>query len=215
MNLILLGPPGSGKGTQAKKLAETLRIPHVSTGDIFRQNIAEQTELGLQVKSILDAGQLVPNEVTDQMVKNRLEQPDCVNGFILDGYPRNVHQAEYLDSITQLDRAINIEVSDAEVTKRLSSRRSCPKCKKVYNLLAVPPKAEGKCDACGADLIIRDDDKPEVIADRLIVYHEQTEPILDYYRDKELLADIDGTIGIDAVTTEILKILGINLKPTA
>jgi adenylate kinase len=204
MNLILLGPPGSGKGTQAKLLAEKLSVPHISTGDIFRQNIKNQTELGLQVKSILDAGELVPNEVTDELVKNRLAEADCVNGFILDGYPRNLHQCEQLDIMTKLDKAINVIVSDEEVTKRLSSRRSCPKCKKIYNLLFNPPAVEGKCE-CGSDLILRDDDTPEVIANRLKVYHEQAEPILNYYKEKGNLVDVNGEIGKENVFAEILE----------
>ena len=213
MKLILLGPPGSGKGTQAKKLAEKLSIPHISTGDIFRQNIANKTELGLKVKAIVDAGNLVPDELTDALVEDRLAEEDCKTGFILDGYPRNLHQGEALDGMVDIDYAINVQVSDEEVTKRLSGRRYCPECKKTYHVVFNPPAVEGKCD-CGADLIIRDDDKPEVIQDRLNVYHEQTEPIIEYYQNKGNLLNVNGAQDIDLVLAEILQKLGVE-SPTS
>ncbi len=209
MKIILLGPPGSGKGTQAKLLAEKLKVPHISTGEIFRENIKKQTEMGIQVKSILDAGDLVPSEITDVMVKNRLAEVDCANGFILEGYPRNLHQCEALDTMTKLDKAININVSDEEVTKRLSARRTCSKCKKIYNLDFNPPKVEGKCK-CGGDLILRDDDKPEVITNRLNVYHESAIPILEFYKTKGILVDVNGEVGLENVLTEILNKLGVS-----
>jgi len=204
MNIILLGPPGSGKGTQAKMLAENLSLPHVSTGDIFRDNIKNQTELGVQVKAIIDSGKMVSDDLTNQLMQNRIAEPDCANGYILDGYPRNIVQVEFWNTIAKIDKAINVQVSDEEVTNRLSARRSCPVCKKIYNLNYNPPAVEGKCE-CGADLVIRDDDKPEVIAERLKLYHNSTEPIIEYYRNKGILIDIDGTLGIDLVLAEILE----------
>jgi len=210
MNLVLLGPPGSGKGTQAKMLVEKLSIPHISTGEIFRGNMKDKTELGIQITEIMKAGQFVSDEITNEIVKNRLAESDCANGFIIDGYPRNLNQAEALNTMTKLDKAINMKVSVEEITRRLSLRRSCPNCNRIFNKVFNPPQVEGKCDACGTDLIIRNDDKPEVITDRLRIYHEQTEPIIDYYRNKGLLIDIDGETGAENVFVEILSKLGIN-----
>lgn len=208
MNIIIFGPPGSGKGTQAVKIAAEFNVPHISTGDIFRQNIKDETELGLQVKSILDAGQLVPDEVTNDLMKDRLGKEDCANGFILDGFPRNLIQAKALDAFTSIDHVLNVKVSDEEVTKRLTGRRYCHACKKTYHILFNPPQVEGKCE-CGTDLIIRDDDKLEVVQDRLRVYHEQTKPVLDYYVEKGIIKDVNGEQSIDAVFDEILTTLGI------
>jgi len=204
MNIVLLGPPGSGKGTQAKKLAENLSLPHISTGDIFRENMKNKTELGLQVKEIINAGNLVSDELTNQLMQNRVAEPDCANGYILDGYPRNLVQAEFWDNVAKIDKAINVQVSDVEVLNRLSARRSCPACKKIYNLDFNPPVVEGKCE-CGADLVLRDDDKPEVIAERLRIYHELTEPVIEFYRNNGILVDINGASGIDSVLAEILE----------
>jgi len=215
MNLVPIGPPGSGKGTQAKMLAEKLSISHISTGEIFRDNMKRQTELGIQITEIMKTGQLVSDEITDQIVRNRLAQPDCANGFILDGYPRNLHQAEALDTMAKLDKVINIQVSETEIARRLSSRRSCPSCNRIFNKVFNPPKVEGKCDFCATELIIRNDDTPEVIADRLRVYNEQTKPILDYYNNKGIVIDINGEIGAENVFVEILSKLGVNEQISA
>ncbi len=212
MNLILLGPPGSGKGTQAKLIVEKYGIPQISTGDMLREAVAKGTELGKEAKKYMDAGQLVPDEVVIGIVKERLQQPDCEKGFILDGFPRTIPQAEALDKILEelgkkIDAVINIQVPEEEVVKRIVNRRTCKNCGAVYHLIYNPPKEDNKCDKCGGELYQRDDDKEEVVRQRYKVYKEQTEPLVEYYAKKGVLYNIDGTKNIEEVFAEIDKIL--------
>lgn len=212
MNIIMLGPPGAGKGTQAQMLAEKYGIPQISTGDILRAAVAEGTELGKKAKEYMDKGQLVPDEVVIGIVKERLSKPDCEKGFILDGFPRTVAQAEALDGILKemgkkIDYVINIVVPDEEILKRLTGRRTCKVCGAMYHIIYNPPKVEGKCDKCGGDLYQRDDDKEETIKNRLSVYHSQTAPLIDYYRKKGVLIDIDGTKDIKTIFQDICAVL--------
>ena len=212
MILILLGAPGSGKGTQAGRISDMRGIPHISTGDIFRKNIKEGTDLGRKAKEYIDKGLLVPDEVTNGIVQDRLAEADCGNGFILDGYPRTTAQAEMLDSVltemgVKADAALNIKVPDEDVIRRLSGRSMC-RCGETYHTDYKPPKDEGKCDKCGQDLYVRDDDKPETVGERLKEYHKKTSPIIDYYEEAGILIDIDGTPMPDKVTeliTDALK----------
>ncbi|MGI6122933.1 MAG: adenylate kinase [Acetivibrionales bacterium] len=211
MRLILLGPPGAGKGTQATVLSETLKIPHISTGDIFRANIKGGTPLGLLAKSYIDSGKLVPDDVTIDIVANRLSDEDCASGFIMDGFPRTIPQAQMFDEMLgKLDRkveaVINIIADDSIIIKRLSGRRMCS-CGKTYHIANNPPKVEGKCDVCNSSLYIRDDDKEETIKERLKIYHEQTSPLVDYYQKKGLILNFDGTKPIEVTTREILDSL--------
>ena len=208
MKLVLLGPPGAGKGTQAARLEEYYNLPHISTGDIFRKAIKDETELGQEAKQYLDQGKLVPDEVTNGIVKERLAQSDCAEGFILDGFPRTVNQAEALSQILtdlnyQLDAAVNIQVSDDEVIKRLSGRRICNDCGATYHVEFNPPADEGVCDQCGGELYQRDDDTPETIKERLEVYYDKTAAVVDYYKDEDLLLTIDGEQGLDEVFAAI------------
>jgi adenylate kinase len=210
--LILLGPPGAGKGTQAKLLSQELRIPHISTGDMFRDHKARGTELGKKVQAIMDAGGLVTDDVTNEMVKDRLGRPDVAGGFILDGYPRTTAQAEYLDRLLasmgrSATRALSYEVPEEKVVERLSGRRSCPKCGAVFHVSQSPPKRDGYCDRDGAGLVQRDDDKPESVKKRLHEYGTKTEPLRRFYRDRGLLSEIQGVgspEGILAVTKSAL-----------
>ncbi|MEM4397483.1 MAG: adenylate kinase [Candidatus Woesearchaeota archaeon] len=181
MNIIFLGAPGTGKGTQARLLSEELKIPHISTGDIFRENIKNQTELGKKASEFINKGLLVPDEITNEMIKERLKKEDCKNGFILDGYPRTIAQADFLKKITRIDKIINFELDDDEIIKRISGRRTCLNCNSVYNIYSAKPKKENICDKCGFELKQRDDEKPEVVKKRLEVYREQTKPLLNYY----------------------------------
>lgn len=192
MNLVFLGPPGAGKGTLAFEVAKFYNIPHISTGDIFRQAIKDKTELGIKVKSIINSGALVSDDITTALVAERLKAADCKNGFILDGFPRTIPQAEALEKIITIDKAINFDISDDEVVARLSSRRTCSKCGKVFNVITIKPKKDSICDACGGELIIRDDDKPESIKKRLEAYRSQTAPVIGFYRDKNTILDIDA-----------------------
>ncbi|MBD5411608.1 MAG: adenylate kinase [Treponema sp.] len=194
MNFIFLGPPGAGKGSLAVKVAEDYKIPHISTGDIFRDNIKRGTELGVKVKAIIDSGALVSDDLTCELVKDRLSKDDCKNGFILDGFPRTIPQAEMFTSICPDVTVVNFQIADDVVIKRLSTRRVCKKCGANYNVLTLPPKTEGVCDKCGGELYQRDDDKQESIMHRMEVYREQTEPLIDFYRKKGQLKDIDGAI---------------------
>ncbi len=213
MILILLGPPGAGKGTQAKLLVQELGIPHISTGDMFRDHISRNTELGQKVKSITAGGQLVPDEVTNALVKDRLSRPDVAPGFILDGYPRTVPQAEYLDGLLKslgrkLDRVISYEVAEEMVIERISGRRSCPKCGAVYHVTQNPPKKAGLCDKEGAELVQRPDDKPENVRVRLAEYGAKTEPLKRYYREKKALSEVDGVGSTEGILAATKKVLG-------
>ncbi len=212
MNLILLGPPGAGKGTQAKMISEKYGIPQIATGDILREAVAKGTELGKKAKEYMDRGELVPDEIVIGIVKERLKQPDCEKGFILDGFPRTLAQAEALDKMLEelgkkLDAVINIDVSEEEIVKRIVNRRTCRNCGAVYHLIFNPPKVEGKCDKCGGELYQRDDDKEETVRERLRVYRERTEPLIEYYKKKGLLYDVDGTKDIEGVFKQIDEIL--------
>ncbi len=192
MNFIFLGPPGAGKGTLAKQVAETYKIPHISTGDIFRANIKNQTPLGKKVDAIIKSGGLVSDDITVELVKDRLSQDDVKNGFILDGFPRTIPQAEALATFCKVDAAVNFDIADEEVVERLGGRRVCTKCGEGFHIKFMPPKVEGKCDKCGADLFIRDDDKIESIKNRLVVYRDQTAPLIDFYTKKGNIVDIDA-----------------------
>ena len=213
MKIIMLGAPGAGKGTQAKKIAEKYQIPHISTGDIFRANIKNGTELGKKAKTYMDQGLLVPDELVCDLVVDRVKQEDCKNGYILDGFQRTIPQAESLDEALgqmgeSLDYAINVDVPDEHIVNRMSGRRACVGCGATYHIVYAPTKKEGVCDVCGAELILRDDDKPETVQKRLSVYHEQTQPLIDYYKGKGILKDVDGTKDMDVVFQAITDILG-------
>ena len=213
MRIIMLGAPGAGKGTQAKKIAEKYGIPHISTGDIFRANIKNGTELGKKAKTYMDQGLLVPDELTCDLVVDRIQQPDAKNGYVLDGFPRTIPQAEALDAALaangeKIDYAVNVEVPDENIVNRMSGRRACVGCGATYHIVYNPTKVEGKCDTCGADLILRDDDKPETVLNRLKVYHEQTQPLIDFYTKKGVIAEVDGTKDMKDVFDAIVAILG-------
>ncbi|MFY9174093.1 MAG: adenylate kinase [Peptococcia bacterium] len=213
MRLILVGPPGAGKGTQAEVLITKLAIPHISTGDMFRQAIKDQTPLGIEAKGYMDAGKLVPDSVTIGLVKERLAQADCANGFLLDGFPRTIPQADALEATlnelgVKLDGVINIDVDRKELMARLTGRRVCSACGATYHITANPSKAGDKCDKCQGELIQRSDDTEATVGKRLSVYDEQTAPLVDYYEKKGLLLNIDGSQSVGEVTREILKSLG-------
>ena len=213
MKIVMLGGPGAGKGTQAKIIAERYSIPHISTGDIFRANIKEGTELGKKAKTYMDQGALVPDELVVDLVADRLTWEDAKEGFVLDGFPRTIPQAEALTNAlkemgTELDYAIDIEVPDQNIIERMGGRRACVSCGATYHLVNIPPKTEGKCDKCGSDLILRDDDKPETVKKRLDVYHEQTQPLIEYYQGLGLLREVDGTVQMNEVFDAIAAILG-------
>ncbi len=212
MKVIMLGAPGAGKGTQAKKIAEQYNIPHISTGDIFRANIKEKTPLGMEAKGYMDKGELVPDELTVKILLDRVAKDDCKNGYVLDGYPRTIPQAEVLSKAVEemgdsIDFAINVDVADENIIRRMSGRRACLKCGATYHIEHMPPKKEGICDACGSELVIRDDDKPETVKNRLAVYHEQTAPLIDYYSKKGILKEVDGTKDVSEVFEAIKSIL--------
>lgn len=213
MKIIMLGAPGAGKGTQAKKIAAKYEIPHISTGDIFRANIKEGTELGKKAKTYMDQGLLVPDELVVDLVVDRVKQDDCSNGYVLDGFPRTIPQAEALDNALAtmgeaMDYAINVEVPDENIVRRMSGRRACVDCGATYHIVYAPTKEENVCDNCHGELILREDDKPETVQKRLNVYHEQTQPLIDYYTGKDILVEVDGTVDIDDVFAAIVKVLG-------
>lgn len=210
MNLILLGPPGAGKGTQATRIVEKYKVPHISTGDIFRENIKNNTPLGQKAQEYMNKGELVPDQLVVDIALDRLGKDDCKNGFLLDGFPRTVFQADVLDKFLKdkgkgIDLVINIEVEDKMLIERLDARRVCPTCAATYNVIGMPPKKEGICDKCNDTLIQRKDDKKETVGNRIKVYHEQTSPLIDYYKEKGLIKDFDGMIGADALFDEIVK----------
>ena len=212
MKIIMLGAPGAGKGTQAARMAEKYAIPHISTGDIFRANIRDNTELGQKAKTYMDKGLLVPDELTCDLVMDRISQDDCRDGFILDGFPRTIPQAEALTKALEakgqaMDAAVDVEVPDENIIKRMSGRRFCPTCGATYHIEALPPKTEGVCDNDGTALVIRDDDKPETVKKRLDVYHSETQPLIDYYQKAGILKTVDGTQSADAVFESIVKVL--------
>ncbi len=213
MKIIMLGAPGAGKGTQAKQIADRYHIPHISTGDIFRANIKNGTDLGKKAKEYMDQGALVPDELTCDLVMDRISQEDAKNGFVLDGFPRTIPQAEALDNALskineKMDYAIDVDVPDENIVNRMGGRRACVNCGATYHIVSIPPKTEGKCDRCGSDLILRDDDKPETVQKRLAVYHDQTQPLIDYYKKQSILKTVDGTQPMDQVFAAIVEILG-------
>ncbi len=205
-NFVFLGPPGAGKGSLAVKVAADYKIPHISTGDIFRDNIKRQTPLGVKVKAIIDSGSLVSDDLTFELVKDRLAQDDCKNGYILDGFPRTIPQAEMLDGLVSDVKCVNFEIADEIVIKRLSTRRVCKACGANYNVLTLPPKVEGVCDKCGGELYQRDDDKQESIMHRMDVYREQTEPLINYYKNKGKVTNLDSSIETDILLGDFKKI---------
>ena len=213
MKIIMLGAPGAGKGTQAKKIAAKYGIPHISTGDIFRANIKEGTELGKKAKTYMDQGLLVPDELVVDLVVDRLQQDDCKKGYVLDGFPRTIPQAESLDAALakvgdKMEYAIDVNVPDENIVNHMGGRRACVGCGATYHIVYNPTKVEGICDACGEKLILRDDDKPETVQKRLGVYHEQTQPLIDYYTKAGILKEVDGTVDMEEVFQNIVQILG-------
>ena len=213
MKIIMLGAPGAGKGTQAKKIAAKYEIPHISTGDIFRANIKNGTELGKKAKTYMDQGLLVPDELVVDLVVDRVQQEDCKNGYVLDGFPRTIPQAESLDAALEklgdkIDYAVNVEVPDENIINRMGGRRACVGCGATYHIVYNPTKVESVCDACGEKLIMRDDDKPETVQKRLTVYHDQTQPLIDYYSKSGVLKEVDGTVDMEDVFAAIVDILG-------
>ena len=213
MKIIMLGAPGAGKGTHAKGIVAKYKIPTISTGDIFRQNIKEGTELGKKAKGYMDAGELVPDELVCYLVVDRLAKDDCKDGYILDGFPRTIPQAEALTEAlkkqgTAIDYALDIEMEDQAIIDRMAGRRVCAKCGATFHVVNIPPKKEGVCDNCGGELELRDDDAPETVKKRLNVYHEQTAPLIEYYKKQGILHEIDGTLGIDGVAAKVAEILG-------
>lgn len=213
MKIIMLGAPGAGKGTQAKKIAAKYKIPHISTGDIFRANIKAGTEIGIKAKAYIDQGLLVPDELVVDLVVDRLNKEDCANGCVMDGFPRTIPQAEALDEALaakgeKVDFAIECDVPDENIVQRMGGRRACVGCGATYHLVYAAPKQDGVCDTCGAGLILRDDDAPETVKKRLKVYHEQTQPLIDYYTKGGILKKVDGTVDMEEVFKTIVSILG-------
>ena len=213
MKIIMLGAPGAGKGTHAKKISEKYSIPHISTGDIFRANIKEGTELGKKAKEYMDQGLLVPDELTCDLVMDRIQQDDCKNGFVLDGFPRTIPQAEALTAALEkinekMDYALDIEIADEKIVERMSGRRVCTKCGAPFHIVNIPPKTEGICDHCGGELEFRAADQPETVLKRLGVYHEQTQPLIEYYAKQGILKEIDGTKSVEEGFASIVEILG-------
>lgn len=212
MKIIMLGAPGAGKGTQAKKIAAKYQIPHISTGDIFRANIKNETELGKKAKTYMDQGLLVPDELVVDLVVDRVQQSDCANGYVLDGFPRTIPQAEALDAALdkwndKIDYAINVEVPDANIISRMGGRRACVGCGATYHVVYNAPAKEDVCDTCGEKLILRDDDRPETVQKRLDVYHDQTQPLIEYYKEAGVLREVDGTVDMEEVFSAIVEVL--------
>ena len=212
MKIIMLGAPGAGKGTQAQMIADKYEIPHISTGDIFRENVKNGTELGMEAKKYMDQGALVPYELTVKILLDRVAKDDCKNGYVLDGFPRTIPQAEVLDNALneigeKIDYAINVDVPDENIIRRMSGRRACLSCGATYHIEHVPPKKEGICDRCGKELVLRDDDKEETVKNRLDVYHKQTQPLIDFYTKKGVLKTVDGTVDMKDVFAAITAIL--------
>ncbi len=212
MKIIMLGAPGAGKGTQAKMIAEKFGVPHISTGDIFRANIKEGTELGMEAKKYMDQGLLVPDELTVKILLDRVAREDCADGYVLDGFPRTIPQAEVLDAALEklnekIDYAVNVDVPDENIVKRMSGRRACLKCGATFHVEHIPPKQEGICDSCGGELVLRDDDRQETVQNRLKVYHDQTQPLIDYYGKKGVLKSVDGTVEMQKVFQAISDII--------
>ena len=208
----MLGAPGAGKGTQAKQIAAKYGVPHISTGDIFRANLKEGTELGLKAKVYMDQGQLVPDSLTLELIMDRFAKDNCKNGYVLDGFPRTIPQAEALtkalkDNNDKLDYAIDVDVPDENIINRMSGRRACAKCGGTFHIKYNPTKVEGVCDLCGGDLYIRNDDQPEIVKKRLVAYHDQTQPLIDYYKSEGILKTVDGTQNVDKVFEDIVAIL--------
>ena len=209
MKLIFLGPPGAGKGTQAKILSKKINIPQISTGDLFRENLKNKTELGIKAKEFMDKGLLVPDEVTNAMAKNRLEKDDCQQGYILDGYPRTVPQAEFLDSVQEIDKVINFKLNEEEVIKRISGRRTCSKCGEMFHLMYKKPQKENICDVCSGELTQRIDDKPEAVKKRLEVYKKQTEPLIEYFTNQGKILNINAFPKIEEIAEKVIEVLGV------
>lgn len=212
MKIIMLGAPGAGKGTQAKMIAEEYGIPHISTGDIFRANVSSGTELGMEAKKYMDQGLLVPDELTVKILLDRVAKEDCREGYVLDGFPRTIPQAEVLDEALgklgeNIDHAIDVDVPDENIVKRMSGRRACLKCGATYHVEHVPPKKDGICDDCGSELVLRDDDRAETVSNRLKIYHDQTQPLIEYYTRKGILKTVDGTMDMKDVFQAIKNIL--------
>ena len=213
MKIIMLGAPGAGKGTQAKRIADKYQIPHISTGDIFRANIKGGTELGMKAKTFMDQGMLVPDEITIGMLMDRIQSADCAGGYVLDGFPRTIPQAESLTKALAgmgeaVDYAINVDVPDENIVSRMGGRRACLGCGATYHVVFNAPKQDGVCDVCGQELVLRDDDKPETVQKRLTVYHDQTQPLIDYYKEAGVLREVDGTQNMNGVFQGIVEILG-------
>ena len=212
MKIVMLGAPGAGKGTQASMIAENFGIPHISTGDIFRANIKNGTELGKEAKAYMDKGELVPDELTVRLLLDRVAKDDCKEGNVLDGFPRTIPQAEVLEKELEktgdkIDKAVNVDVPDENIVRRMSGRRACLKCGATYHIVHIPPKKEGICDVCGSELVLRDDDKEETVKNRLDVYHKQTSPLIDFYSKRNVLETVDGTKDSKEVFEDIKKIL--------
>ncbi|MFO7772762.1 MAG: adenylate kinase [Dehalococcoidia bacterium] len=217
MYVVILGAPGAGKGTQADILSQHMNLPHIASGDLFRQALEEQTEVGLLAKSYMDKGELVPDEISIRMILERIDRPDCASGCLFDGFPRTLHQAEVLDKAFKeqgksIDKAIYIEVPTEELVKRLSGRWLCRNCQTPYHAISSPPKVPGKCDKCGGELYQRADDKEETVKERLKVFFAQTVPILDYYEKQNKLVRVNGNLGIQGVAREIISVLGAETK---
>lgn len=212
MKIIMLGAPGAGKGTQAQMIADKFGIPHISTGDIFRENVKNGTELGMEAKKYMDQGLLVPDELTVKILLDRVAKDDCENGYVLDGFPRTIPQAEVLDAAIKelgdkIDYAINVDVPDENIIRRMSGRRACLACGATFHIEHIPPKQEGICDRCGKELVLRDDDREETVKNRLDVYHKQTQPLIDFYTKQGILKTVDGTADMKDVFTAIIAIL--------